>query len=84
MTLNKDQKEQLKSLTEHPGFKVWELIEEDARNRLWQRILSADLSNENELKLIQENQIYVKARQDFFVNIKTSTASIYNPLDKLL
>jgi len=34
MNLSKEQKEQLKSLAEHPGFKVWERIEEDSRNKL--------------------------------------------------
>ncbi len=84
MKLSKDQKEQLKSLTNHPGFWVWEMIEEDARNLLGQKLLDCDLSNEDHLKLIKENQTYIKARADFLRNIKKHTPEIYNPIDSLL
>lgn len=84
MKLKKEEKEYLKSLVEHPWFAVWERIEEEARNRLWQSILNADLSDEKQLNTIRENQIYVKARADFLNNIKTYKTEIYNPIDNLL
>ena len=84
MRLNEDQKEQLRSLVNHPWFRIWEMIEEDARNKLWQKLLEVDLNNSDHLKIIKENQTYVKARKDFMINIKTNMSKIYNPLDKLL
>jgi hypothetical protein len=62
---------------------VLKLIEEEARNNLWQKILEIDLSNPDNLKTLEENQVYVKARADFLHNIKKHTAEIYNPIDGL-
>jgi len=84
LKLSKDQKEALKSLVNHPWFTVVEQLEEEARIELWQWVLSADLTNKDHLKVIKENQTYVKARKDFLQNIKKHTAEIYNPINTIL
>lgn len=84
MKLSKDNIEALKSLVKHPGFAVVEQLEEQARIKLWQWILDVDLTDEKNLKIIKENQVYTKARADFLQNIKKHTAEIYNPVDVIL
>lgn len=65
MKLTKEELAQLKEMRESAGFKILERIEEEERQKLWEMLLTADLSDENQMKIIRENQIYVKARQDF-------------------
>lgn len=77
--LNKDQKEAIKSLVQHPWWKVVELINETDLNELGRNLLNADLTNLETIKIIQENQIYTKARNDFVRSIRDNTASYYNP-----
>lgn len=65
MKLTKQELNQLKEMRESAGWKILERIEEEERQKLWEMLLTADLSDENQMKIIRENQIYVKARQDF-------------------
>ena len=65
MKLTKEELNQLKEMRESAGWKILERIEEEERRKLWEMLLTADLSDENQMKIIRENQIYVKARQDF-------------------
>jgi len=77
--LTKDQKESLKSLTNHPGWKVVEMIEEEARIELGNKLMIADLEDTAQLKVLRENQIYAKARKDFMQNIMKNTTEVYIP-----
>ena len=65
MKLTKEELNQLKEMRESAGWKILERIEEEERRKLWEMLLTADLNDENQMKIIRENQIYVKARQDF-------------------
>ena len=65
MKLTKEELNQLKEMRETQWFKILERIEKEERQKLWEMLLTADLNDENQMKIIRENQIYVKARQDF-------------------
>lgn len=65
MKLTKEELNQLKEMRESAGWKILERIEEEERRKLWEMLLTADLNDENQMKIIRENQIYAKARQDF-------------------
>ena len=65
MKLTKQELNQLKEMRESAGWKILERIEEEERQKLWEMLLTADLSDENQMKIIRENQIYTKARRDF-------------------
>lgn len=84
MKLTKDQKEQLKSLTNHPWWGVLELLVNDAEIKLWKALLSTDLSDKNNLDIIKKNQLFVEARQSFLESVKTNTRDIVNPIDSIL
>lgn len=79
MKLSQEEKDFLISLKQHPWYKVIHKIEEDAKNELWKKLLEADLSNQEDIKIIQKNQIYQQARDDFFKNIDKHTREIYTP-----
>ena len=65
MKLTKQELNYLKEMRETQWFKILEKIEEEERRKLWELLLTADLSDENQMKIIRENQIYAKARKDF-------------------
>lgn len=65
MKLTKQELNYLKEMRETQWFKILEKIEEEERRKLWEMLLTADLSDENQMKIIRENQIYAKARKDF-------------------
>lgn len=77
MNLTKQEKEMLQSLTEHPGFAVLQKVEEDAKNRLGRELLKLDWNNKDHIKLLKDNQVYLKAREDFFASIKSASIQIY-------
>ena len=79
MKLDKDQKEDLKSLKNHPWFKVLELIEKQAKNDLWELLLKADLTKDDQLEVLKKNQLYMKAREDFLQNIDRHIQESYSP-----
>ena len=81
--MTKDQIELVKSLTKHPWWTILKNLEQEAMNKLWQSMAVADLSNEWHLKLLRENQIYVKARKDFLNNIEKQTLDVYENEIKL-
>ncbi len=83
MKLTKDQKELLQSLVKHPWWTIVEQIEIEAGIELWKTMRKADLSNENHLKILRENQIYCKAREDFIQGIKKQTIDVYTQDIKL-
>ena len=79
MILTTDQLESLKQIKKHPWYKVLELIEETASNNLWNLLLEADLTKEENLKIVKDNQLYIKARRDFLQNIEKHLKEIYTP-----
>ena len=81
--MTKDQIDLIKSLTNHPGWTIIKQLEQESMNKLWQSMLKVDLNNEWHLKILRENQIYVKARKDFLENIEKQTLDIYENEIKL-
>jgi hypothetical protein len=81
--MTKDQIDLIKSLTNHPWWTIIKQLEQEAMNKLWQSMLKVDLNNEEHLKVLRENQIYVKARKDFLENIEKQTLDIYENEIKL-
>lgn len=79
MSLTEKEIEALKSLKKHPWYLVLQKLEQEARQKVWDYILNADLTNKEQLNIIKENQIYVKARKDFLENVDKYTAEIYEP-----
>lgn len=79
MKLSKDQKEELRALKNHPWFKILELIEKEAKNDLWELLLKADLTKEDQLEVLKKNQLYMKAREDFLQNIDRHLQESYSP-----
>lgn len=77
--LTKDEIGYLKSLKDYPWYKVLEKIERQASIDLWQLLLKWDLNDEKILEVIKRNQLYAKARTDFFENIETHIREIYSP-----
>lgn len=84
MKLNKDQKETLKWLVNHPGFPILELLVEDAETKLWKALLETDLTDTKNLDIIKRNQLFVQARRTFLDSIKTNTRDVVNPIDTIL
>ncbi len=79
MNLTEKEIEALAWLKQHPWYGVLIKIEEESRRRVWDFILTADLSDKKQLEIIKENQIYVKARKDFVENVDKYTTEIYEP-----
>ena len=79
MKLTKDEIESLKSFKNHPWYKILEKIENKASIDLWNLLLSWDLTDEKILDVIKKNQVYHKARKDFFENVESHIKEIYNP-----
>lgn len=79
MKLTQDQIDTLKSFKKHPWYQVLMMLEEDARHRMWDYIINADLDDVKQIELIKTNQIYAKARKDFLMNLDEATAEIYSP-----
>ena len=75
MKLTQQQLADLKALEIMPWFKVLQEIEQEERIKLWELMMSWDLNDENQLKVIRENQIYVKARKDFLNTYKRHTGN---------
>jgi len=79
MNLTEKEIEALSWLKKHPWYTVLQKIEQEARNKVWDYILQANLSDKKQLEIIKENQIYVKARKDFLENVENHTTEIYEP-----
>lgn len=79
MQLTKDEIESLKSLKNHPWYKVLEKIEFQATVDLWNLLLKGNLNDEKQIEIIKTNQLYHKARQWFFENVEKHIIEIYNP-----
>lgn len=74
--LNKDEKESLKSLANHPGWQVLKRIEEKNRIELTEQFLSADIDNDTVRTSLREQQIYCKARKDFILLCESNVSDV--------
>lgn len=79
MKLTPEQKRSLKDLTTHPGYKVLQDIEKEAKLNLAQFLLTANLDDAEQMHILKKNQTYNKAREDFFQNVELHIAEIYTP-----
>lgn len=76
LQLTKDEKEILKAFKNHEWFRILEKIENEARLIFAENLEVADLDNPAHLKILRDNQIYSKARKDFYSNIDRYTQEI--------
>jgi len=77
--LTKDNKEALKSLVKHPWWAVVEMLEEEARIELGNKLIRADLLDPEQISILRDNQTYVKARIDFMKMIQDNLGEVYTP-----
>lgn len=80
MEITKDEKEALKALRSSPGYVVLCKLEDDFASRLGKRLLESDLSNPQDVKIIEDNKLYLQARKDFLKNIESHTREIVEPV----
>jgi len=59
------------------------MIELEASRDLGKILSIANLDDENVLKTIKKNQIYMTARQDLLQNVDNHLQSIYTPINSL-
>lgn len=79
MNLNKEDKESLKALKNHPWYKVLEKIHEEALTQLGIELLTkSDLDNSDHIAILQKNKIYIQARADFFRDTEKHLREIYS------
>ncbi len=79
MKLTDEQKGALQALTKHPGYAVLKLIDEDANVRLWKMFGEVDVEDEQTRGLIKRNQLYARARSDFFRDTEKHVREVYTP-----
>ena len=79
MKLTDEQKKYLKELKESAGYRVLMLIENDARASLSELLFKSDFSNPENIKVLERNQVYQKARDDLFKNIDSHTREVFTP-----
>lgn len=77
MQLNTEDKENLKNLKSHPGWKVLLKVQEEADIKLFKDLSDWDLSNEKNIETLKEWQIYKNARNDFFKDTEKHLRDIY-------
>ena len=59
--ITRDKIADLKSLTEHDGWKVFIELCELHKIELWQSVIDVDFNDEKQLKTLSDRQIYVNA-----------------------
>ena len=77
MNLTQQEKEILQSLLDHPWFAIVQKLEEEAQNKLGKQFLNLDWNDPKKIEILKMNQIYTKARQDFFQNLKKWAIQVY-------
>lgn len=76
MQLDKQQKEDLKSLTEHRGFKILELIAEEKRQDLFTQFETLPLWDKEIIQRISGAQNYSKGMRDLLALAKNKTKEV--------
>jgi len=79
MELTKEQTIALKWMRKHPWYKVLLDIQEDIVSRLWKSLLNVNLKDEKTIKILEDNQIYVKAMSTFLKETEKFTQEVYSP-----
>jgi hypothetical protein len=77
MQLNTEDKENLKNLKSHPGWKVLLKVQEEADIKLFKDLAERDLTNEKNIETIKEWQIFKNARNEFFKDTEKHLRTIY-------
>jgi hypothetical protein len=77
MQLNTEDKENLKNLKSHPGWKVLLKVQEEADIKLFKDLSEWDLTNEKNIETLKERQIFKNARNDFFKDTEKHLRKIY-------
>jgi len=75
--LNKEQKSLLQWLIKHPAWSLVKELEEESLNDLWRSLLSVNITDEKQLEIIKNKQIYATARKDFIKSIENKTVDIF-------
>jgi len=65
MELTKEETILLKEVKLHRWFKILEKVADDMEVRLWKSLLGVDLTDNKTLEILWQNQIYIRAIQDF-------------------
>ena len=76
--LNKIEKENLKNLTQHAGFKVLEEIAKDFEIDTLRRLKTINLANKDELALLNAQQNFLLGAESLIEIIKTQTNVMVN------
>lgn len=79
MILTEQEKKQIEETKNTTGWAIIKKLEEEASMRLFSSIASVDLDNKENINYIKTQQIYSKARKDFFENIEAHLTRAYEP-----
>mgnify|MGYP005614662601 FL=1 len=74
MKLNEDQKNILREGKKTEFYKIMKMINDDALVNFSLMLAKVDVRTEVWIKMVEDSQIYVKARQDFLTDIERHTA----------
>jgi len=78
--ITKEEKELLKSWRYHPGYQVYQKLVDDKLARLTEKLMGdVDLENPSHLKVLRDNQIYMRALKDSLKIVDTNTNEVYVP-----
>lgn len=78
MKLTTEQKQSLKSLSEHPWMRIWTAQCDDFASKLWKDLLKTDWSEED-IKRMKIKQIEHYMFQEILQLVKSGKAMIYTP-----
>ncbi len=79
--MNKQDKENLKGLTEHAGFKVLEAIVEDKRQSMLSQLETLPLWDAEVIQKLSQTQNYVKGMKDLLTTAKAKTQEVVKAPD---
>lgn len=78
--ITKEEKELLKSWRSHPGYQVYQKLVDEKLARLTETLMrDVDLENPSHLKVLRDNQIYMRALKDSLKIVDTNTNEVYVP-----
>ena len=78
--ITKEEKELLKSWKSHPGYQVYQKLVDDKLARITETLMrDVDLENTSHLKVLRDNQIYMRALKDSLKIVDTNTNEVYVP-----
>ena len=79
MQLTEDQRKSLTDLKNSPWYAVLVMIEERELSRLLKWGMFKDLSKDENIKDLQNQQLYARARSDFLLNIESHLKTMTVP-----